>query len=63
MGSLTEDGQVDLRKELKQRDQDFEKIWEKKRELRKAEGVHKEGSDIPETADSWWQQGRSKSQA
>jgi hypothetical protein len=57
MGSVTEEGQLDLKGNLKERDDQFGVSFEKKAEMRKAAGVEKEGGAIPPLADSWWKEG------
>ena len=54
MGSLTADGQLDLKEELKERDAEFGLNYQTKARIRKEANVDKEGGQVAENADSWW---------
>ena len=60
MGALSEVGQMDLKRGLKERDIEFDVSYEQKAEIRKEAGLEKEGGDVPQNADSWWREAKAK---
>ena len=60
MGSLVEEGQVDLKKELKGRDEEFGVDFERKGEVRRGMGLMKKEEEIAENADSWWKESKAE---